>query len=142
MDAQEKALRQALGTDNVGTATGQEYSQEQLKGMAEGVFKDQPNEPAFFVDKYGTFKNQLQYDNLSAEDQKTFTKLENPSLGTSSAPASGASSAELEAAKATIIELQAEIERLNGLKSVAAAKAIQADLDAANAKIAELTKPQ
>jgi outer membrane murein-binding lipoprotein Lpp len=162
IDKQELAMRQALGTNNIGSAKGSKYSLEELKVLAEGVFKDSPGERCFYADEFGTFKNEIQFDALSEDEQKAFTIFENPV-----APAPDATAAKVETLKIKLDEVSGqltdlqskhdelaasytqaqadltaankEIARLNDLKNPSAAKALQAQLDAANAKIAELT---
>lgn len=129
------------------------YTKEEIAEFAKGVFGDDKTSPVIYANDTGKFLNHLQYEALQKDEKadeaykKSFTyKFENPNVKKETVaneviiidgePISAADAAKL------VADLKAEIERLNTLKTVAAAKDLQTQLDAANAKIAELTKPQ
>lgn len=114
------------------------YTEEQLAELAKGVFNDDKTSPSIYANEVGTFRNSVQYAAMSDEEKKTFPfEFKNPNV--KSVEVSVVDTEAITALQSQLDEANAEIARLNGLKSISAAKDLQAQLDAANAKIAELT---
>jgi hypothetical protein len=72
------------------------YTKKQLNELAAGAFKCSPNEKSFYANDNGTFLNETQYNKLSDEDKKAYTKIDNPKFAVEEAPTKG----KKEAAKA------------------------------------------
>ncbi len=78
-----------------------------------------------------------------AQIKESYAQLESELIEANEKLRSTSVNPEKEAAlQAQLDAANAEIERLNGLKTISVAKDLQAQLDAANAKIAELTVPK
>lgn len=108
------------------------YSEEELAELAKGVFRDDKTSPSIYADEEGTFKNSQQYDAMSDEEKEKFPfEFKNPNVKETTLTTDPALAKEN-------ADLKAEIERLNGLKSVAAVKAAEAEVTTLQSKVAEL----
>lgn len=56
------------------------YNENELKELAKGVFKSQPNDAVVYASESGNFLNEDQYNALSKDDQKACTAIENPNV--------------------------------------------------------------
>lgn len=56
------------------------YSDNELKELAKGVFKSQPNDAVVYASESGNFLNEDQYAALPKDDQADYITIENPSV--------------------------------------------------------------